>query len=115
MDKLWHGLKYSAPSVLQDIRLAARIRLALGAQPREVLRIVLEHDAKLALAGVAIAIVAGFGLTHLLASLLYGVSPTDLVTFVAVTGVLMFVTLAACYIPARRATKIDPMAVLKYQ
>lgn len=89
------------------------IRLALGAQPSDVLRLILGHGAKLALAGVLIGMVSGFGLTRLMASLLYGVSPTDLVTFFGVAILLMLVAVAAGYIPAHRATKVDPGLVLR--
>ena len=89
------------------------IRLALGAQPSDVLRLILGHGAKLALAGVLIGMVSGFGLTRLMASLLYGVSPTDLVTFFGVAILLMLVAVAAGYIPAHRATKVDPGLALR--
>ncbi len=91
------------------------IRLALGAEPKDVLRVVMEQGAKLALAGVAIGIIAALGLTRLMSSLLYGVKSTDLTTYVSVTGVLLFVALAACFLPARRASHVDPMVALRHE
>ena len=91
------------------------IRLALGAQRGDVLRMVLKHGATMALVGVAIGIGGSFALTHLMASLLFGVSAHDPVTFAAVATLLILVALLACYIPARRATRVDPMVALRYE
>jgi predicted permease len=91
------------------------IRLALGAQPRDVLRMVLGQAAKMALAGVAVGLVAAVALTRLMSRMLFGVSAHDPVTFVAVSAVLEVVALAACYIPARRAMRVDPMVALRYE
>jgi ABC-type antimicrobial peptide transport system permease subunit len=74
-----------------------------------------KHGAKLAFVGVTIGIVAGLGLTRLMASLLYGVGPTDIVTFASVAIVLLGIALLACWIPARRAMKIDPMVALRHE
>jgi predicted permease len=89
------------------------IRLALGAQRRDVLRLVLSHGMKMALAGVALGLVVSLGLTRLISKLLYGVSATDPATFVVITVMLMTVALLACFIPAWRATQVDPLVALR--
>jgi putative ABC transport system permease protein len=91
------------------------IRLALGAEPIDVLRVVMEQGAKLSLAGVAIGLVAALGLTRLMSTLLYGVKPTDFFTYLSVTAILVFVALAACFLPARRASRVDPMIALRHE
>jgi ABC-type antimicrobial peptide transport system permease subunit len=91
------------------------IRMALGAQRRDVMRVILIQGARLALGGLAIGTLAAFGLTRLMASLLYGISASDPLTFAAVAIVLLAVALLACYIPARRAMRVDPMIALRYE
>ncbi len=89
------------------------IRMALGAQRSDVLWLVMKEGAKFAFAGISLGLVGAFLATRLLASQLYGVGPMDPVTFTAVAALMAIVTLAACYIPARRATLVDPLVALR--
>jgi predicted permease len=91
------------------------IRVALGAQRRDVLQMVLGEGFKMAGIGVIVGLVAALGLTRLMSKMLYGVAATDPLTFIGVAAVLTFVALAACYIPARRAMRVDPIIALRYE
>jgi predicted permease len=89
------------------------VRIALGAQPRDIFFDVLSDGAKLGVVGVTVGLAGSAALTRLMASLLFGISPLDLVTFTSATALLLGLTLLACYIPARRAIQIDPMSALR--
>ncbi len=91
------------------------IRMALGAQRRDVLRLVLGEGARMAFLGIGIGIAAALALTRVMSKMLFGVSATDPLTFAGVAAILVFVAMVACYIPARRAMRIDPMAALRYE
>jgi len=91
------------------------IRLALGAQRRHVLQMVLQQGTRLALVGVAVGIVVGLALTRLMVHLLFGVTTHDPLTFAAVAVFLLLIAILACYIPARRATLVDPVVALRYE
>jgi len=91
------------------------IRLALGATRTKILGMILRQGLELAIAGAAVGLVGALIVSHLMAGLLYGVRPTDPVTFVGVAVLLIGIALLACYIPARRATRVDPMVALRYE
>jgi putative ABC transport system permease protein len=91
------------------------IRMALGASPRDIFRLVVGQGMRLVLAGIAIGFLASLALTRLMATLLFSTSAHDPVTFTAVALILVGVALAACYIPARRATRVDPLVALRYE
>jgi putative ABC transport system permease protein len=91
------------------------VRMALGAKTQDIIRLVLARGAQVIGAGIVTGLVAAMGLSRLMARMLYGVTATDPTTFVTVPLVLMAVAIAACYLPARRATKIDPIITLRYE
>ena len=91
------------------------IRVALGAQRRTVLSLIIRQGMNLALVGAVIGLIAAFALTRLMKGLLYGVEATDPLTFASITILLLLVSLAACWIPARRAAKVDPLVALRDQ
>jgi ABC-type antimicrobial peptide transport system permease subunit len=91
------------------------VRLALGAQKFDVLRMVLKDGARMTLAGILIGLIGSLALTRLMGTMLYGVRPTDPLTFISVAALLAAIALLACYVPARRAMKVDPMEALRHQ
>jgi putative ABC transport system permease protein len=91
------------------------LRMALGASPRDVLRLVLRQALLLTLVGIAIGLASAAAVTQFLASMLFGVKATDPLTYLAVVALLAFVALAASYIPARRAMRVDPIVALRYE
>jgi putative ABC transport system permease protein len=91
------------------------IRMAIGARPRDVFAMIMGHGMKLALIGVGLGLVGAFALTRLMASMLFGVEPTDATTYGAIAALLIGVSLLACYLPGRRATKVEPTISLRYE
>ncbi|MCP5114149.1 MAG: FtsX-like permease family protein, partial [bacterium] len=108
---LYGVISYSVSSRTQEFG----IRMALGAERANVLKIVGKEVLELTLAGVAMGIIAAMGLTRFLEGQLHGVSPTDPATFCVVSILLVSVAAVACYFPARRATRIDPLVALRYE
>ncbi len=91
------------------------VRIALGAARRDVLFLIIRQGMTLAVIGLGIGLLIAFGVAQLLAKLLFGVSPVDPLTFAGVSALLALVAVLACYIPARRATKVDPLVALRYE
>ena len=91
------------------------VRIALGALPRQVLGVVIRHGMLLAGLGAIVGVAGSLALTRLLGSQLYGVTPTDALTLGGATTLLLLVAMVACVIPARRATRVDPMVALRYE
>jgi putative ABC transport system permease protein len=91
------------------------IRSALGAKRSHILKLVIGRGVGMAFVGIVLGLGASFGLTRFLASLLYGVTALDPMVFIGVSILLLIVSLLACYIPARRATKVDPLVALRYE
>jgi ABC-type antimicrobial peptide transport system permease subunit len=91
------------------------VRMALGAQKFDVLRMVLKDGARMTLIGVILGFVGALALTRLMRTMLYGVRPTDPLTFISVAALLCIIAMLACYVPARRAMKVDPMEALRHQ
>jgi ABC-type antimicrobial peptide transport system permease subunit len=89
------------------------VRIALGAQRSEVMRLILGQGARMAVVGIAIGAIGALGLTQLMASQLFGVTAHDPITFAGVAALLMVIAVAACYTPARRAMRVDPMVALR--
>ena len=109
------GLYGMLAYLVAERRQEIGIRMALGAQPRNVLRLVIGQGLKLVVLGVVFGLIGAWALTRFMQSLLFGVTPTDPGTFAAISLLLLLVALMACWVPARRATKVDPLVALRYE
>jgi len=108
---LYGVISYSINQRTQEIGL----RMALGAETRDVLRLVIGEGFKLTVVGLGLGITAAFGLSRLIAAQLFGVKATDPLTYIGVTLLLAVVGIIACYLPARRAARVDPMVALRHE
>jgi ABC-type antimicrobial peptide transport system permease subunit len=108
---LYGLLSYSVARRTQEIG----VRVSLGAQRSDVLRLILGEGARLALIGIVLGIVASLAVTRLMSSLLFGIKPSDPLTFITVAALLSLVALFASYVPARHAMRVDPMVALRYE
>jgi putative ABC transport system permease protein len=108
---LYGVVSYTVSQRTQEIGL----RMAIGAEPGQVMRMVVGGGMKLALLGVALGIAAALGLANLVAAMLFGVTPFDPVSYAATAGVLLVVAALACYLPARRAMRVDPIIAMRHQ
>ncbi len=104
-------ISYSVAQLTHEIGL----RVALGAQSRDIFTLVVGNGMRLALIGIVVGLGGAAALTRLMATLLFEVKPIDVVTFAVVSVALLIVAFAACYVPARRATKVDPLVALRYE
>jgi FtsX-like permease family len=111
LDSVYGVVAYSVTQRTHEIG----VRVALGAQPRDIVRLVLGEGARLAVLGAILGLAAATGLTRFMASLLLGVTARDPLTFLAVAAILVCVAAAACCISARRAMRVDPMVALRYE
>jgi ABC-type antimicrobial peptide transport system permease subunit len=91
------------------------VRMALGAQKLDVLRLIMKDGVEMTLTGIILGVIGAFGLTRLMSSMLFGVKPTDPLTFTVVAVLLCAVAMLACYVPARRAMKVDPTEALRHE